>query len=59
MADHDWTKMMMINIGLDACSLGLFMERPSVNDNDNDDDDDVSDDDDVDDDDSSESNGCS
>ena len=20
MADHDWTKMMMINIGLDACS---------------------------------------
>ena len=57
MADHDWTKMMMINIALDACSL--FMERPSVNDNNNDDGDDVGDDDDVDDDDSSESNGCS
>ena len=57
MADHDWTKMMMINIALDACLL--FMESPSVNDNNNDDGDDVGDDDDVDDDDSSESNGCS
>ena len=56
MADHDWTKMMMINIGLDACS---WRGQVLINDNDNDDGDDVGDDDDVDDDDSSESNGCS